>query len=51
MIFASADAEFALPELKVGTIPGGGGTQYLARMLGKHKVLIRMLSARIRHKS
>ena len=31
---AADDVEFALPEVKLGMIPGSGGTQRLARMIG-----------------
>ncbi|KAM7189913.1 ClpP/crotonase-like domain containing protein [Naviculisporaceae sp. PSN 640] len=39
MIVAADDAVFGLPEVKIGCIPGAGGTQRLARALGKHRAM------------
>ncbi|GAB6909221.1 enoyl-CoA hydratase-isomerase [Desulfosarcina cetonica] len=36
---ASQDAKFALPEIKLGIIPGGGGSQRLLRLVGATKAL------------
>jgi enoyl-CoA hydratase/carnithine racemase len=43
---ASADASFGLPEVNLGLIPGGGGTQRLPRMVGLGVALDLMLTGR-----
>jgi enoyl-CoA hydratase/carnithine racemase len=35
LVVAGADAQFGLPEAKLGMMPGGGGTQTLTRLVGK----------------
>ena len=43
---ASADAQFSLPETKLGIIPGYGGTQRLAREIGHGRALEMILTGR-----
>lgn len=45
-IFASSNAVFGLPEVKLGLIPGFGGTVRLARILGERKAKEIIFSAR-----
>lgn len=44
---ASKDAKFGQPEVKLGVIPGFGGTQRLARLIGKGRALELCLTAKI----
>ncbi len=44
---ASANAQFSLPETKLGIIPGYGGTQRLAREIGHGRALEMMLTGRV----
>lgn len=43
--YSSEDAQMGLPELKLGLIPGFGGTQRLARVVGKGKALELILTS------
>lgn len=43
---ASADAWFQLPELRMGLVPGAGGTASVARAIGRHRTAWMLLSGK-----
>lgn len=47
MIFAADTARFGQPEIRLGTLPGAGGTQRLPRAVGKAKAMDICLTARM----
>ena len=46
LIVASDDAIFGLPEVGLGLVPGGGGTQLLSRRIGLNRALDLILTGR-----
>ncbi len=47
IIVAGEAARLGLPEVKVGILPGGGGTQKLARLIGSKRAMLLLLTGRM----
>jgi enoyl-CoA hydratase len=47
IIVAGEGARLGLPEAKIGILPGGGGTQKLARLVGRQRAMLLLLTGRM----
>jgi len=47
IIVAGQGAKLGLPEVKVGILPGGGGTQKLARLVGRHRAMLLIMTGKM----
>ncbi len=47
IVIAGEGAKLGLPEVKVGILPGGGGTQKLARLVGRHRAMLLIMTGRM----
>lgn len=47
IIIAGEGAKLGLPEVKVGILPGGGGTQKLARLVGSKRAMLLVMTGRM----
>src|SRR5258707_15456111 len=47
IIVAGEGARLGLPEVKVGILPGGGGTQKLARLVGAKRAMLVIMTGKM----
>src|ERR1039458_4554889 len=47
IIVAGEGARLGLPEVKLGILPGGGGTQKLARLIGSKRAMLLLMTGRM----